>query len=139
MWTKGNRLVLFAFIFSLLLSACSIPQSSSIRIIDVKIANAVDENLMPIKVTDTFPKGTPKVFCWFQWKDAKVDTEILAKWHYVTDDIRILDYTFKIPRKEGSGSVSLSMPEGKTLPSGSYRIDLTQGKYALKSLNFKVE
>lgn len=133
------RIIVSLFFILFTLSAC-INGSGKIRIRDAKIATGVDENLlMPVKVTDSFPKGTSQVFCWFQWKDAKVDTEILAKWHYVTDDIRILDYTFKIPRKEGSGSISLSMPEGKILPSGSYRLDLTTGKNILKSLSFKIQ
>jgi len=105
----------------------------------VEIVNAVDENLMPVKIMDVFPKGTSKVSCWIQWRDAKINTQILAKWHYVTDDIPILDYVFTIPKKEGMGSVTLTMPDGKNLPSGQYRVEIVLGKRVLKSLAFRIE
>ena len=125
-------------VFGLALSGCSL-LDRDITITDAKIAADVDENLMPVKVTDLFPKGTSKVSCWFQWRDAKINTQVLAKWHYVTDDVHILDYNFNIPKKDGSGSVVLSMPEGKILPSGSYKVGLYLNKRLLKSLTFKVE
>ena len=130
-----------------ILSACSyqtIPTQTTfkeedIRITDIKMATAVDENLMPVQAQETFPKNASKVYCWFKWHNAKVNTVILAKWHYVTDDIPVLDNAVVIPRKEGMGSVSLAMPEGKTLPIGLYRITLMLGKVPLRSLSFKVE
>lgn len=136
----GKKILIFVSFFFIIsiLSACA-KSFSNISIIDAKIATAVDDKLMPVKITNAFPEKTSQVFCWFQWKNAKTDTKITARWYYVTDNIHILDYTFSIPRKEGSGSVSLSMPEGKILPSGSYRIDLTKRRHILKSLNFKVE
>lgn len=125
------------------LAACSPPfspkDSATIRITEIKMARGVDENLMPQTIVDIFPRGTSKVFCWFKWRNAKVNTVILAKWQYVTDDIPVLDNAIVIPRKEGMGSISLAMPEGKTLPSGIYRIDLLLEKKPLKSLSFKVE
>jgi len=122
-----------------MLSACSMPPGGKIRVTDAKTATGVDEKLMPIKVMDVFPEGTRTVFCWFKWKNSEVNTAIVAKWYYVTDDIHVLNYTFRIPRKEGAGSVSLSMPEDKVLPSGSYRVDLVVDGHKLKSRTFKVE
>lgn len=112
---------------------------ADITITDAKMATGVNEKLMPIQVMSVFPKEASKVCCWFQWKNAKIDTKIVAKWYYTTDNIHILDYNFSIPRREGSGSVSLSMPEGKTLPVGSYQVTLNMGKRAIKSLNFRIE
>ena len=126
--------VLFALIFSL--SACSI--GAPIRLVDVKMAAAVDENLLPVNATDTFPSGTQKVSCWISWQDAKINTQVLASWHYLTDDIHILDYSFNIPKKDGAGSVALTMPNGKNLPPGSYKVDLYSGKRLLKSMRFTV-
>lgn len=126
-------------LFILLLSSCCFLQSGKISITDIKTAENIDDKLMPTNVTDIFPKGTSKVFLWFQWKNAKVNTPIIAKWHYLTDDIHILDYTFKIPKKEGKGSVSLIMPENRNLPPGEYKIDLTIDNCILKSLNFKIK
>jgi len=128
--------ILLAAIF--ILPGCSL-FNRPITITNAKIVTNVDENLMPVNITDVFAKGTSKVSCWFQWKKAKINTQLLAKWHYVTDDVHILDYNFSIPKKEGMGSVVLSMPEGKTLPSGSYKVGLYLGKRLLRSLNFKVE
>lgn len=136
MFRKGIILILFAFILSL--PACSLLKRD-ITITDAKIVAGVDEKLMPVKVTDVFPRGTSKVSCWFRWRDAKINTQILAKWHYVTDDVHILDYNFNIPKKDGMGSVMLSMPEGKTLPQGSYQVELFLGKRLIISLAFKVE
>lgn len=110
-----------------------------IAITDAKIVTGVDEKLMPVQVMDVFPSGTTKVSCWFQWRDARINTQVLARWHYVTDDVHILDFNFNIPKKDGMGSVMLSMPEGKALPQGSYRVGLYLGKRLIRSLAFKVE
>lgn len=126
----------FSFLFILTLSACNVQRG--IHIIDAKTAIGIDEKLMPIKVLGNFPKDTSKVFCWFQWKNALPDTEITASWHFVTDDVHILDYSFAIPRKDGIGSVSLAMPENKTLPPGLYRVELKTREHPLKSVGFTV-
>jgi len=131
-------LIPMLLVFALMLPGCSF-FNRDITISDAKIVTGVDENLMPVQVTDTFPRGTSKVSCWFQWRNAKMNKQLLAKWHYVTDDVHILDYNFNIPKKDGSGSVALAMPEGKTLPVGSYKVGLYLDKRLLKSLNFKVE
>ena len=122
----------------LAVSGCDIG-ASVIHLVDAKIATAVDENLMPLKVTDIFPKGTAKVSCWIKWRDTKINTELVASWHYITDDIHVLDYPFIIPKKEGTGSIVLSMPDGKNLPSGEYKVDLILGKRVLKRLIFRIE
>lgn len=110
-----------------------------VRIVDAKMATALDEKLMPVKAADNFPRGTSQVYCWLQWKNSKPKIEVTARWYYVTDDIHILDYKFKIPRKQGSGGVLLSMPKGKVFPEGEYRVDLVRGWHLLKTLTFKVE
>ncbi len=132
-----SKVVICVFLFVILvLPGCmNIP----ITMTDAKIATGIDEKLMPIEVKDIFPSSTKAVFCWFQWKGAQVDTKITATWYFVTDDIHILDYEFVVPRKDGWGSVSLSMPEGKVLPVGSYKVDLLLNTHKLKSLTFKVE
>lgn len=133
------RYLIACFTIICTLSACSMPGTRYINITDAKIVTAIDEKLMPIQITDKFPATTSKVVCWFQWKDAKVNTKIIAKWHYTTDDIHILDYAFAIPKKSGAGSVTLSAPEGKTLPVGQYKVELTAENYPIKSLTFKIE
>lgn len=132
------KIAIALLITASLLSACSLG-APDIRLIDAKTATAVDENFMPVKATDLFPKGTSKVSCWIKWRDARINTQVLASWHYLTDDIHILDYSFNIPKKEGSGSVALAMPDGKNLPSGSYKVDLSCGSRKLKSLKFIIE
>lgn len=113
--------------------------ADSIHLVDAKIATAVDENLLPLKITDIFPKGTNKVSCWIKWQDTKINTQLVASWHYITDDIHILDYSFIIPKREGMGSIVLAMPDGKNLPSGQYKVDLLLGKRILKTLRFRIE
>ncbi len=132
-----KMVIIFIAVVSLL-SACSL-STSDIRLTDAKTAMAVDENLMPVKVTDLFPKGTSRVSCWIKWRDARINVQVLASWHYITDDIHILDYSFNIPKKEGSGSVALAMPDGRSLPSGSYKVDLSCESRKLKSLKFIIE
>ncbi|MCX5698414.1 MAG: hypothetical protein NTX01_01805 [Candidatus Omnitrophica bacterium] len=137
-----NRIVIAFFMplsMLLTLSSCTINRpGSAITITNTKIASGIDEKLMPIRATNIFPSGTTKVFCWLEWEKAKIGTKIVARWHFVTDNIHILDYEFTIPRKEGFGSVALAMPEKEKLPEGLYKIDLTIGKTVLKSLTFKV-
>ncbi|MDP3730320.1 MAG: hypothetical protein Q8R14_02195 [Candidatus Omnitrophota bacterium] len=120
------------------LGGCSLLKRD-IVIVDAKVVTDVDDKLLPVRVMDVFQTGASKVSCWFKWRDAKVNTQIRAKWHYITDDIPILDYDFNIPKKDGMGSVALTMPEDKALPQGSYKVDLFLGKKLLKSLSYKVE
>lgn len=109
-----------------------------IRIVDAATAKGISDKLKPVGITSVFPAGTSAVNCWFLWNNAKPNTSLLASWRYVTDDVHILDYTFDIPRKSGSGGISLTMPAGKELPAGQYRVDLKKDKRVLRSLNFKV-
>lgn len=132
-------MVCIGLLFIFLIPACSLLQPNKIYITDAKMSLGIDDKLMPVQATGLFPKGTSKIFCWFQWKNAEINIPIIAKWHYVTDNIPVLVYTFKIPRKEGNGSVSLTMPEDKPLPSGEYKIDLTVNNAVLKSLVFRIE
>jgi hypothetical protein len=120
------------------LSACSLIYHD-VHLTDAAMVTAVDDNLMPIRITDIFPGGTSKVSCWIKWRDTRINTQITASWHYLTDDIHILDYQFSIPKKEGSGGLALSMPDGKNLPKGSYKVDLLAGGRLLRSLKFTVE
>lgn len=110
-----------------------------IHLVDAKTAVSVDENLMPVEITDAFPAGTSRVSCWIKWRDTKINTQLMTSWHYITDDVHILDYSFVIPRKEGAGSIVLSMPDGKNLPSGQYKVDILSGKRVLKSLKFRID
>ena len=139
----GKKTLILAFavllMASLVLSGCGMFTSGKLKITDIKMAPAISENLMPLQHTDSFPTGTSRVFCWFKWENAEVNTQIMAKWHYTSENINILNYPFAVPRRDGSGSILLSMPEGKTLPSGSYRIDLVVNNSVLKSREFKVE
>jgi len=124
-----------------LLSVCALAGCAdrSIVITDAKMATGIDEKFMPVAVTDVFPAGSTTVFCWFQWKNSQKNIRVTASWNFLTDSIHILDYEFVIPRKEGSGGVLLSMPNGKTLPIGSYKVDLLIDTHKLRSLTFKVE
>ena len=110
-----------------------------IEMLDAKMAIGLDDQLMPIQVTDVFPRDTRRVFCWFSWDNATPKMEMKAEWNYVVDDVHILTYDFRIPRKKGSGGISLIMPTGKVFPVGSYRIDLVSKKIVVKSLTFKVK
>ena len=135
-----NILLLFSGLFiTVMLSSCSLGEAGRVDIVDAKIATAIDEKLMPMKITDVFPKGTTKICCWIKWKNAGINTQIVSKWHYVTDDVHIADYIMTIPKKEGMGSVTLTIPTEKNLPPGNYKVDLMLGKYLLKSLTFRVE
>jgi len=112
--------------------------SKNFKLIAATMAKEVNDKFRPQGITGVFPAETATVYCWFEWMDAKLDTSIMASWHYTTDDIHILDYSFNIPRKGGSGSVSLSMPPGKILPAGAYRIDLKHASRVLKMLTFRI-
>jgi len=136
---KNMKLFLLIFLI-FCLSACGLKlPSSDITILSVKTAKTVDEKLMPVDITNTFPTGTSRVFCWFTWMNAKKNIVLIAQWNFVTDDIHILDSSFTIPRKAGSGSVSISMPQDKALPSGLYNVNLIYDKRILKSLNFVIK
>ena len=107
---------------------------------EARIVTGVDKDLQPLKTTSLFPKNTSKVSAWISWQNAKINTQILVKWYYVTDDVPIYDYDLNIPKKDGTANVVLSMPEGKTLPSGSYKVTILLGKKRLtKPLTFEIQ
>lgn len=134
---KSVKYLLFILVATILLT--SYPPQNGI-LTDAATATGInEETFIPIGITSTFPKDTLKVFCWFKWENCRINAPISATWYYVTDNICIITHTFKITRKDGSGSVSLAMPQEKTLPSGSYRVDLKSGRRLLKSVNFTVE
>ena len=111
-----------------------------ITIQEAKIVTGVDKELKPLKVTNFFPKNTSKVSAWISWQDAKINSQISVKWYYATDDVPIYDYNLNIPKREGIANVVLSMPEGKTLPSGTYKVTILLGKKHLtKPLVFEIE
>jgi hypothetical protein len=118
--------------------SCSVIESHKVLLVDAKMATAVDADFMPVGVTDMFPAGTERVTCWIKWKDSKINTEIIAKWHYLTDDVHIVDYPFSIPKREGSGGITITMPGGKKFPAGSYKVDLYLEKRLIKTLQFRV-
>ncbi len=113
--------------------------STGIRITDAKMATGLDDQLMPVNPTDVFPRNTQRVYCWFSWEGAVPQTEVKADWNYAIDDVHILTYSFRIPRKKGAGGISLLMPTGKVLPVGSYRVDLAVKNQVVQSLSFKVK
>ena len=131
-------IILSGFLAAVMLSSCSAGSNGAIKIVDAKMATGVDEKLMPVKVTDTFPLGTSRVSCWIEWKDARLNTELMVKWHYVTDDLHISDYPLTIPKKDGYGGIDFKMADGKSLPPGSYRVDIYIGRHLLRSLTFSV-
>lgn len=137
--SRNKWIIAVIFLIAVFAAYAYYARAGVIRLVDAKIATAIDENLLPLKATDVLPKDTSKVHCWIKWRDAKINTQLVVSWHYVTDDVRILDYPFTIPKKEGMGSIMLSMPNGKNLPSGQYRVNLLLGKRALKSLSFRIE
>lgn len=123
---------------ALFLSAPSFSENAGIVITDIKTAEGISEKFEPVKPSKNFRKGSTKVFCWFSWRDNDLKLPVTAKWTYVTDDIHILDYNVPIARTNGSGGTSFSMPAGKELPSGEYRVDLMADQKILKSASFTV-
>jgi len=120
------------------LFSLSTANAEAINITAIKMAHDIDGKYLPVNITKSFPSGTAKVFCWFSWKSAKANSQVTVRWRYLTEDIPILSYNFSIPRKQGSGGVALSMPEGKTLPAGSYLVELFLADKKISSLQFAV-
>jgi len=118
----------------------SFSHKKDIAIQDALIVTGVDKNMNPLKVTNFFPKNTSKVCAWISWRAAKINTQLLVKWYYITDDVPIYDYNLNIPKRDGAANVILAMPEGKSLPSGLYRVTILLNKRALtKPLTFEIE
>ncbi len=98
----------------------------------------IDTDRQPVKVTSVFPKGTERVHCWFAWKGASPKLEMTGQWYYATGGFRILDLHVTLTRAADHGVLSLQMPPGKTLPPGSYRLDLTVKGKTAKTIPFTV-
>ena len=127
------------FVASFALSGCGISSPGKLKIIDIKMASAINEKLAPVNPANSFPNSISRVYCWFSWRNAAANMQLMAKWHYTSENINILNYPFNIPSQDGSGSVVLAMPEGQTLPSGSYKIDLIINNHIMKSCEFRIE
>lgn len=113
--------------------------SERFEITDIKLCRNVDENRRPIEITSKFPAGTQTIEAWFAWKNAQSNREkIIAKWYYTSEDIHILDFPVTLTRRSDSGVILLKLPPGKTLPSGSYRLDIEVGGKTVKSADFTV-
>jgi len=140
MSSKKIKIILFGFFILLILCVYNLTTRKDIIIQEAKIVTGVDKNIMPLKVTNLFPKNTSKVCVWISWRSVKINTQILVKWYYLTDDIPIYNYVLTISKRQGVANVELSMPEGKNLPSGSYKADIFSGKKRLiKTLTFEIE
>ena len=140
---KYKKIIILITLLIITLSAIvlyNLTRPTEIIIRDAKIVTGVDKQLTPLKVTNFFPKNTSKVSAWIRWRNAKINTQILVKWYYSTDDVPIYDYNLNIPKREGIANVVLSMPEGKTLPSGTYKVTILLGKKHLtRPLVFEIE
>jgi hypothetical protein len=139
--SRKIKIILFGSFVLLILGVYSLTTNrKDIIIQEAKVVTGVDKNIMPLKVTNFFPKNTSKVCVWISWHSAKINTQILVKWYYLTDDIPIYNYVLTISKRQGVANVELSIPEGKSLPSGSYKADIFSGKKHLtKTLTFEIE
>ncbi len=117
---------------------CARAAGDQLRITGIKTAHDIDDNFLPVHPQNKFPKSTVKVVCWFAWENARVESHLAVKWHYVTGDIPILTTDFSIPRKKGSGGVTLLMSAGKTLPPGLYEASFVFENKMVKSVRFEV-
>ena len=104
----------------------------------VMCADFNKESRKPIAVTSEFPKGTKVVHSWFSWKNAAPGLKFIARWHFVSGNIHILDLPVTLTRHMDHGIVSLEMPKGKTFPAGSYRLDFEYEGRTVKTISFTV-
>ena len=128
-------LLLIIFANSRSLMAAS-PFSPPFKITELKLCQEVDKDRNPVKITTEFPAGTNTVYAWFAWKDAERGLKITAHWHYTTENIAILDFSVALNRSADHGVIMLRMGEGKTLPAGSYRLDIEVDSKVIKSISF---
>jgi hypothetical protein len=114
-------------------------ESNAIRIAQMRMAAGIDERYEPVGATEVFAAKTAKVYCWFRWEDAPPDTTLQARWTYLPKKIKIFEYPVSIPRPAGSGGIAMTMPKGRFLPPGAYRIELWDRHHHLvESLQFSV-
>jgi hypothetical protein len=137
---KRNMPLAFAGVtlatFLLSFLGCGAQMSHPAEIIDAQMSLGLDANRRPVEITSEFPPGTLEVYCWFSWKNANPGLQITARWYYTSGNIHILDYPLTLTRVSDNGALSLRMPPGKTLPAGSYRLDLEVKGKVLKSVSF---
>jgi hypothetical protein len=137
---RKTIIILVILVILALLWILNLNRQEGIIIQEAKMVTGVDKEMAPLKVTNFFPKNTSKVSAWISWRNAKINTQLLVKWYYVTDDVPIYDYNLNIPKRDGIANVVLSMPEGKNLPSGLYKVYIFAGKKRpIKTLSFEIE
>jgi|GEM_PF-815852 len=108
------------------------------EISEVKLCLNIDQNRKPEEATSVFPAGTKKIYCWFSWKQGRPGAKIISRWYYSDQNIHILDVPVALTRNSGEGVVSLVMPEGKVLPSGSYGVEFELRGKVIRTTRFVV-
>ena len=138
--THEIRIGFFACLSLLLFQIGTGPAAAAppFEITAAKMCKQVGPNRNPIGITDSFPPGTRAVHAWFSWKNGEPGFKVVAKWNYASENLRVLDYPFALTRVADHGVVSLRMPPGKSLPTGSYRLDFEVNGKVVKSVMFKV-
>ena len=80
---------------ALVTAACAYA-AENFTIGEIRMAKGIDADFRPVEPMEVFPAGTSKVFCWFNSKDGDPSVPLLARWHYVTENIPVLEYKFTL-------------------------------------------
>jgi len=132
------KYIYFSLICLFFFIGCSL-LNSKVHISDIKTTTGINKDFSPTEITSIFPYRSTKIYCWFKWQDSEVGTPITARWTYETDKIEVLNHTFKIPRRNGMGSIALSLPKSNPLPSGTYQVSLLHEKQILRRTSFQIK
>ncbi len=121
------------------MAVTTMAQEEIFRLASAQMALGADEFRNPVDVTTVFPAGTEKVYCAFSWENAEPNLQVAARWYYTSEDIHILDSSFTLTRRSEKGVTTLTMPKGKTLPPGKYRLDFEIKGKKVHTVDFSVQ
>lgn len=115
------------------------PAAQTFTLTSIQLGEALSPDLSVGTPAARFKSDTARIYCSFSWAGAGAGDTLNARWHYLDENIHILNFPIPLEQASGSGATSLSMPAGKKFPSGYYRVELSCKSKPVGSAVFLIE
>jgi len=118
--------------------------ASTATLSDITLGSAIDvSSEKPIDKKDLFPNDTENIYCSFKLNNAGFDTNVTARWTYLTGELaNVQNKVIREVNTKSEGreyiSFSIGVPNGKKFPIGDYSITLSLEGKEQTSVPFKV-
>ena len=109
---------------------------NSLHIDKLIICLELDENRMPLRVSDSIPYGPRQICLWLQYASAREGSHLEVSWYYGKE--RVLSEPFKLMKKDGVKAFYLLREAGTPLPPGKYKVVVSTVTGELSNAAFEI-